>query len=262
VASALSEAKLVKSVDVFTAAQICSILHQRHPEFIGNFLPPLLRVLPGSDGASTSSSSASDSKSSSSNSSSSSALGSGGASVSAAAAAATLANAAAAAEDEKSYGYLNIQQLVHLWSFILVQISSTLQWNCSFCSFTRLTVRRRGALRLLAELFLCGVIAETATILVILKNLVWLSFVFCFLGTSSSLPDLSARCGHCAGRWIGFHLNFSHLTLVVIYFRPRVIVAMTLPAHKSRSLSHSSSMPEKSFWAQLTKFLLHHRHHR
>ncbi len=34
-----------------------------------------------------------------------------------------------------------------------------------------LTARRRGALRLLAELFLCGVISDTATVLAILKSL-------------------------------------------------------------------------------------------
>ena len=37
--------------------------------------------------------------------------------------------------------------------------------------YSSLTARRRGALRLLAELFLCGVIADTATVLAILKNL-------------------------------------------------------------------------------------------
>lgn len=39
-------------------------------------------------------------------------------------------------------------------------------------------VRRRGALRLLAELFLCGVIAETSAILSILKNLVRLPICY------------------------------------------------------------------------------------
>jgi hypothetical protein len=41
----------------------------------------------------------------------------------------------------------------------------------AFLPRASLTARRRGALRLLAELFLCGVISDTATVLAILKSL-------------------------------------------------------------------------------------------
>jgi hypothetical protein len=46
VALALADAKLLKSVDILTTAQICSAIHQRHPEFMAKFLPQFLKVLP------------------------------------------------------------------------------------------------------------------------------------------------------------------------------------------------------------------------